>query len=89
MSQPTNAVLGHILSAVVGVSLAKVSKVLPDLFRTVCPSLSVTAAIGLMGLTNTMHPPGGATALIAILGGESVSALGYSFVLHPVGTVSF
>jgi CBS domain-containing membrane protein len=42
-----------------------------------------------MGLTNTMHPPGGATALIALVGGDSVSNLGFSFVLHPVATVRF
>jgi len=38
-----------------------------------------------MQLTGTVHPPGGATALIAVIGGSTVHALGYWYVLCPVG----
>ncbi|TVQ95323.1 MAG: HPP family protein [Desulfovibrionales bacterium] len=38
-----------------------------------------------MHLTKTLHPPGGATALIAVIGGESFHDLGYLFVFLPVG----
>lgn len=31
-----------------------------------------------------IHPPGGATALTAVIGGEAVHALGFRFVLFPV-----
>ena len=38
-----------------------------------------------MHLTKTLHPPGGATALIAVAGSDQVHALGLKFVLMPVG----
>ena len=37
-----------------------------------------------MHVTRSMHPPGGATALIAVVGGESIRGLGYWYVLFPV-----
>ena len=36
-----------------------------------------------MHLTKTLHPPGGATALIAVIGGDGVHSLGYLYVLIP------
>ena len=41
------------------------------------------AAVALMHLTRTLHPPGGATALIAVIGGESVHRLGYLYIVMP------
>jgi len=46
-------------------------------------TLAVSTAIAVMHLTRTLHPPGGATALIAVIGSEQVHALGYLFVLIP------
>jgi len=40
----------------------------------------------LMQITKTMHPPGGATALIANIGSEKIKALGFVYVLSPVTT---
>lgn len=37
-----------------------------------------------MHLTKTLHPPGGATALIAVIGSEHIHQLGYLYVLQPV-----
>jgi CBS-domain-containing membrane protein len=37
-----------------------------------------------MHATRTLHPPGGATALIAVIGGEKIHALGFAYVLMPV-----
>jgi CBS domain-containing membrane protein len=37
-----------------------------------------------MQIIKTLHPPGGATALIAVIGSEKVKALGYMFALSPV-----
>jgi len=34
--------------------------------------------------TRTLHPPGGATALIAVSSGTKISAMGYWYVLSPV-----
>lgn len=41
-------------------------------------------AIAAMHYLRCIHPPGGATALIAVIGGSQVHALGYQFVLAPV-----
>jgi CBS domain-containing membrane protein len=37
-----------------------------------------------MHLLRSMHPPSGATALIAVVGGESICSLGYWYVVYPV-----
>ena len=42
-------------------------------------------AIGAMRVTGTTHPPGGATALIAVIGSAKVKALGFWYVLMPAG----
>jgi CBS domain-containing membrane protein len=46
--------------------------------------IAVGSAILLMSVTRSLHPPGGAAALTAILGGPAVHAAGYSFALIPV-----
>jgi CBS-domain-containing membrane protein len=38
-----------------------------------------------MHLTRTLHPPGGATALIAVTGGAKINALGFGYALAPAG----
>jgi len=39
-----------------------------------------------MQITKTLHPPGGATALIAVIGSEKVKSLGFLYVVSPVLT---
>ena len=46
--------------------------------------MAVPVSIALMHLTKTLHPPGGATALIAIIGGDSVHHLGYLYAIIPL-----
>ncbi len=81
LAQPRNLVGGHVLSALVGVLCYQVLHPIPGLAETV----AVASAIALMHLTRTLHPPGGATALIAVIGSQELHALGYLFVLVPVG----
>jgi CBS-domain-containing membrane protein len=47
--------------------------------------MAVATAIALMHLTRSLHPPGGATALIAVVGSQRIHDLGYLYVLAPVG----
>lgn len=61
MAQPRNTVGGHAISALVGVIC---SQLLGNSWWAT--ALSVTLAILAMYLTGTMHPPGGATAFLAI-----------------------
>ena len=80
LAQPRNLLGGHILSAIVGVTACQWLGSNPWLAAAVAVSVS----IALMHLTKTLHPPGGATALIAVIGGESVHSLGYLYVVIPV-----
>lgn len=80
LAQPRNLVGGHILSAFIGVLSYKLFYPFPWF----AAAFAVATAIALMHATGTLHPPGGATALIAVIGGENVHALGFMYVLVPV-----
>lgn len=80
LAQPRNLVGGHVVSALTGVT---VYQFLPDIIWLTAPT-AVAFSIVLMQLTKTIHPPGGATALIAVIGSEKIKALGYMYVLSPV-----
>jgi CBS-domain-containing membrane protein len=81
LAQPRNLVGGHLVSALVGVVCQQLLGHLPEL----AAPLAVATAIALMQLTKTLHPPGGATALIAVAGSEQIHRLGFLYVLAPVG----
>jgi CBS-domain-containing membrane protein len=80
LAQPRNVIGGHVLSALVGVACWKLGHAVPGLAQ----ALAVATAIALMHLTRTLHPPGGATALLATLGSPELTRLGFSYVLVPV-----
>ncbi|MGD8641761.1 MAG: HPP family protein, partial [Gammaproteobacteria bacterium] len=79
LSQPWALGCGQLVSAVIGVSCYQL---IPDLHlgAAVAVGLSVTA----MYYLRCIHPPGGATALSAVMAGPSVHALGYQFIVTPV-----
>jgi CBS domain-containing membrane protein len=70
---------GNVVSALIGVSCVKWFG--PALW---CGPVAVALAIFAMHLLRCQHPPGGATALFAVIGGPTVHALGYGYVLNPV-----
>lgn len=74
MAQPRNVIGGHILSALVGVT---VYQVFGNTWWAI--TLGVTLAIVAMALTHSLHPPGGATAFMAVYNGQ-----GFGFILSPV-----
>lgn len=82
LAQPRNLIGGHVISAIIGVTIYKT---LPDIIWLTAP-LAVSLSIVVMQISKTLHPPGGATALIAIMGSEKIKALGYGYVLSPVLT---
>ncbi len=82
LAQPRNLIGGHLLSAFVGVACWQIFQAAPCF----AAAFSVATAIALMHLTQTLHPPGGATALIAVIGSEKIHALGFWYMLAPVGT---
>lgn len=79
-SQPRNLVGGHLVSALAGVII---HLLLPDQ-TALASALAVSIAIAAMQITQTTHPPGGATALIAVTGGDTIFNLGFSYILSPV-----
>lgn len=81
LAQPRNLVGGHIISAVIGVIAYKLFYPFPWL----ASSVAVATAIAAMHATRTLHPPGGATALIAVIGSEKIHDLGFFYVAIPVG----
>lgn len=82
LAQPRNLIGGHLLSAIIGVSI---HKLIPNEIW-LASALAVALSIVVMQITKTLHPPGGATAMIANIGSEKVKALGYLYVLSPVLT---
>jgi CBS domain-containing membrane protein len=82
LAQPRNVIGGHIISAIVGVTVAKFLP-LPIWFNA---GLVVSLSIVLMQITKTLHPPGGATALIAVIGSRPIKDLGYLYVISPIAT---
>ncbi len=79
LSQPWAVVGGHVVSAIVGVTC---QLVIPNLFWAA--ALSVGVAVAAMYYLRCIHPPGGATALAAVIGGPELHALGYAYVVTPV-----
>ena len=79
MSQPWALIGGHTVSAFIGVACALL---VPNLF--IAAALAVGLAIGAMHYLRCIHPPGGATALSAVIGGPAVHALGFQFLISPV-----
>ncbi|HEV7272101.1 HPP family protein [Pseudoxanthomonas sp.] len=79
LSQPWAVVGGHLLSAFIGVSC---QKLFPGHAWTA--ALAVGLAVLGMYYLRCIHPPGGATALAAVIGGPDVHALGYHFLLMPI-----
>lgn len=80
LAQPRNLIGGHVISAIVGVTAAKL---FPDTLW-LASAVAVAAAIVFMQITKTLHPPGGATALIAVTGSPAILKLGYWYVISPV-----
>ncbi|WP_249219768.1 HPP family protein [Chitinophaga sp. HK235] len=84
LAQPRNLVGGHILSAIIGVTIRYLIPS-PEWEWLAC-ALAVALSLIAMQITKTVHPPGGATALLAIAGSPAIRKLGFWYVLSPVAT---
>ncbi len=81
LAQPRNLIGGHIISAIIGVASYK----LFGNYIWFAAPFAVATAIAAMHATKTLHPPGGATALIAVIGSSKIHALGFYYVFIPIG----
>ena len=79
LSQPWPVIAGHGVSAFIGVACARY---IPH--PVVAAACAVGLSIGAMHQLKCIHPPGGATAFTAVLGGAAVRQMGMTFVLFPV-----
>lgn len=82
LAQPRNLIGGHVICAIIGVTMLKL---IPNEVW-IAGALAVSLSIVAMQMTKTLHPPGGATALIAVTGGAKIKAMGYLYVFSPVLT---
>lgn len=82
LAQPRNLVGGHLISAFLGVC---VFQLLPNIIWLTAP-LAVSLSIVAMQITKTLHPPGGATALIAVIGSDKIKQMGFLYIVSPVLT---
>lgn len=83
LAQPWSILGGNVVSALIGVACARA---VPD--PVAAAAVAGAAAIGAMMLLRCLHPPGGAVALTAVLGGPAIQAAGFGFALWPVGVNS-
>lgn len=79
LSQPWPLIGGQTVAAITGVTAATL---IPDVMLAAAAAVSLCLAA--MYVLRCIHPPGGATALTAVIGGDAVTQLGYQFVLTPV-----
>ncbi|KMO42785.1 membrane protein [Methylobacterium variabile] len=80
LAQPWAIIGGNTLSALIGVAAARF---IPDPVAAI--GVGVSVAIAVMSLTRCLHPPGGAAALTALIGGPAVASSGFLFPFVPVG----
>lgn len=79
LAQPWPIIGGNTISAFIGILVALL---VPD--PILAAGIAVALAIAVMSLCRCLHPPGGAAALLAVLGGHNVTDAGLLFALDPV-----
>lgn len=79
LAQPWPVIGGNVVSVLIGVTAARFIPALP-----LAAGVAVGGAIATMSLMRCLHPPGGAAALVVVIGGPTVTSAGYLFALEPV-----
>ena len=79
LAQPWSIVVGNLVSALIGVACYRaIGAPIP------AAAVAILVSIGAMFALRCLHPPSGAVALTAVLGGPEIHAAGYEFVVAPV-----
>lgn len=79
LSQPWALIGGNLISAFIGVSVVRFLGV-----SVLSSALAVGFAIAAMYYLRCIHPPGGATALTTVIGGDAIQNLEYFYMVVPV-----
>ena len=79
LSQPWPFVIGHLISALIGISFYQA-------FGASFVTGAAAVGVSIIGMhyLRCLHPPGGSTALSCVIGGSSLHAMGYEFLLYPL-----
>ncbi|WP_050754093.1 HPP family protein [Roseovarius nubinhibens] len=80
LAQPWSALIGNMISAALALVVLWLTPAGPWQ-----PALAVGGAIAMMMLTRSLHPPGGAVALLTVLAPEAALGAGPLYVLMPIG----
>ncbi|RQV84803.1 HPP family protein [Burkholderia anthina] len=83
LAQPWSIIGGNLVAATVGVACAQW---IAD--PVTAAAVAIACAIGGMFALRCVHPPSGAVALTAVVGGPAIHALGFGFVLQPIALQS-
>lgn len=81
MAQPWPMFAGNLVSGLIGVACAKTLGI-----SGLSAALAAALAIAVMFPLRCLHPPGGAIAVTAVLGGQEINTLGWEFISGPVLT---
>lgn len=87
LAQPRNLVVGNLISGFIGVTIQKIFIRLAgstETFLWLKAGLAVSLSLVSMQITQSVHPPAGATAIIAVSGGAKVIELGFFYLILPV-----
>ena len=79
LAQPWSIVGGNMVAGLIGVTAA-----ISIPYTPLACGVAASLAIAVMFQLRCLHPPSGAVALTAILGGGNVHQLGYHYILTPV-----
>ncbi len=85
VSQPWNMFGGHLLGSIIGVCV-RLGGQAASVENWVLAPISVATTVFLMDLFRCTHPPGAGTAMIAVMGGPAIWALGFGYVLTNIGS---
>lgn len=83
LAQPWSIIGGNLVAATLGVTCA-----LWIADPILAAALAIASSIFAMLALRCLHPPSGAVALTAVLGGPVIHAQGYHFLLVPIGVNS-
>ena len=82
-ARPKALLLGNLLGASIGVAVVNFVPLEPWFLA----ALAVAGAIAVMAITDTIHPPGGAAALIAVHGAQGAAEGWYFIIAVMIGAV--
>lgn len=88
-AQPRNAILSQVIACAIGIGIAKLFALNPaaEAYTELGGALACALTTAVMLLTNTIHPPAGATALLAVTNAQTAALGWFLFPVMLLGVV--